>query len=199
MDNTSIIVYVLGMTSVATGFAAEFTRLTASQVNEDVYEQCSYPFSPAPLLSITSAVTLLIAKIIINLATGCFCCRARTAQSNRSKAFCFYIVSWITFIIAMVLLLIGAKLSERHDEAVVRNGYYYCYVMKSGVFAGGAVLAALCCIFGIIYYHTIKSEGEDAGNTPFPNEGGMAMAQPQFPVENPDFLHGHVHMKRQFG
>ncbi|KAL4318879.1 hypothetical protein GQ457_18G010070 [Hibiscus cannabinus] len=179
MDTISIMVVLLGIISVATGFAAEFTRVEASEVKVDVYGRCWYPSSPALLLGITSAATLLIAKIIINLATGCFCCKATTAQSHRSKALCFYIVCWITFIIGMGLLLTGAKMNERHDEAVVRQGYYYCYVIRRGVFAGGAVLAGLCCILGLIYYRTLNSTGKDAQD-----QGGitMAVAHPQFPV-----------------
>ncbi|KAL4320211.1 hypothetical protein GQ457_18G009950 [Hibiscus cannabinus] len=83
------------------------------------------------------------------------------------------------------LLLTGAKLNERHDAAVIRNGYYYCYVIKPGVFATGAVLAALSCLFGVFYYHTLNSNIEGASNAPVvPNQGGIAMAQPQFPSEN---------------
>ncbi|GMI94221.1 hypothetical protein like AT5G17210 [Hibiscus trionum] len=180
MDITSIIVVLLGIISVATGFAAEFTRVEASEVTVDVYGRCSYPSSPALLLGIASAVTLLIDKIIINVATGCFCCKPRTAPSNRSKALCFYIVFWITFIIAIGLLLTGVKLNERHDDAVVKNGYYYCYVIKPGVFAGGAVLAGLSCIFGVVYYRTVNSKGKNADSAQ--NQGGIAMAHPQFPV-----------------
>ncbi|GMI94222.1 hypothetical protein like AT5G17210 [Hibiscus trionum] len=180
MDKTSIIVCLLGIISVVTGFAAEFTRVKASDVTVDVYGRCSYPSSPALLLGITSAVTLLIAKIIINVATGCFCCKPRTAPSNRSNARCFYIGFLIAFIIAIGLLLTGVKLNERHDDAVVRNGYYYCYVIRPGVFAGGAVLAGLSCIFGVIYYRTLNSKGKDADNAQ--NQGGIAMANPQFPV-----------------
>ncbi|GMI94226.1 hypothetical protein like AT5G17210 [Hibiscus trionum] len=192
------VVGLLGIISAGFGFAAEVTRIKASEVKLDIFRQCSYPQSHALVFSLVSAATVLIAQIIINAATNCFCCKRRTAASHMSKALCFYIISWITFIIAIGLLLTGAKLSERHDTAVVRNGYYYCYVIKPGVFAGGAILAALSCIFGVFYYQTLNSNGEDAGNAPvIPNQGGIAMAQPQFPPENPGFVHGNAYNKPQ--
>ncbi|KAL4319662.1 hypothetical protein GQ457_18G010030 [Hibiscus cannabinus] len=193
MDKKSIIVILLGIISVITGFAAEFTRVKASRVDIDDNGRCWYPSSPALYFGIASAATLSMAKIIINLATDLFCCKARAAQShissNRTQPLCLYFVFTMAYIIGMGLLITGVRLNERRAEyAVVRNGYYYCYVIRPGVFAGGAVMAAISCIVGVIYYRILNSKGKDAGN-----EGGIAMAQPQFPVENPDF----VNMKRQ--
>ncbi|KAK8660305.1 hypothetical protein V6N13_051233 [Hibiscus sabdariffa] len=190
------VVGLLGMISAGLGIAAEVTRVKASQVKLDIFSQCSYPQSHALVFSIISAAALLIAHVIINAATNCFCCKTTTPRSQMSTALCFYIISWITFVIAIGLLLTGAKLNERHDASVIRNGYYYCYVIKPGVFAAGAVLAALSCLFGVFYYHTLNSNIEGGSNGPVvPNQGGIAMAQPQFPSENP---HGDAYNKPQF-
>ncbi|KAL4319363.1 hypothetical protein GQ457_18G010050 [Hibiscus cannabinus] len=113
MDKTSIIVVILGIISVTTGFAAEFTRVKVR----------------------------------------------------------------ISFVIAISLLLTGAKLNERRDVVVAKNGHYICYYIKPGVFAGGAVLAGLCCIFGLIYHRTLNSKGKDEQNQ---GQGGTAMAHPHF-------------------
>ncbi|XP_038992556.1 uncharacterized protein LOC120116064 [Hibiscus syriacus] len=105
----------------------------------------------------------------------------------------------ITFIIALGLLLIGVKLNERHDDAVVRDGVYNCYVIKPGVFAAGAILAALNVLIGVLYYETLNSKGKDASNVLSPKQGGITLAQPQLPVENPGFVHGDAHKKHQIG
>ncbi|XP_039067584.1 uncharacterized protein LOC120213541 [Hibiscus syriacus] len=185
MDSKGIICFIvglLGLISSGFGFAAEITRVKPSQVKLDIFRQCEYPQSHALVFSLVSAATLLIAQIIINAATQCFCCKRRTAESHMSKSLCFYIISWITFMIAIGLLLTGAKLNERHDDVVVRNGAYYCYVVKPGVFVVGAIMAALSSIFGVFYYQTINSKGEGTNNVPVVlNQGGRAMAQPQFP------------------
>ncbi|TYH07832.1 hypothetical protein ES288_A08G266000v1 [Gossypium darwinii] len=163
-----------------------FTRVKASQVKLDSFRQCSYPQSPALVFSIISAATILMAQIIINVATGCFCCIRRTAEPHLTKAFCFYIILWITFIIGTGLLLAGAALNDRHDEVIVKNGGYYCYVIKPGVFATGVVLAAVSSIFGVFYYQTLKEKG--TSNVEIPNQGGIVRAQPQFQIQNSGFV-----------
>ncbi|TYH60235.1 hypothetical protein ES332_D08G279300v1 [Gossypium tomentosum] len=191
MDKMGILCFVvalLGMISAGAGFAAEVTRVKASQVKLDSFRQ-SY---------IISAATVLMAQIIINVATGCFCCIRRTAEPHFTRAFCFYIISWITFIIGMGLLLAGAALNDRHDEVIVKNGGYYCYVIKPGVFATGAVLAAVSSIFGVFYYQTLNSKEKGTSNVEIPNQGGIVMAQPQFPIQNSGFVTEDAYNKRQF-
>ncbi|TYG59165.1 hypothetical protein ES288_D08G280300v1 [Gossypium darwinii] len=172
------VVALLGMISAGAGFAAEVTRVKASQVKLDSFRQ-SY---------IISAATVLMAQIIINVATGCFCCIRRTAEPHFTRAFCFYIISWITFIIGMGLLLAGAALNDRHDEVIVKNGGYYCYVIKPGVFATGAVLAAVSSIFGVFYYQTLNSKEKGTSNVEIPNQGGI----------NSGFVTEDAYNKRQF-
>ncbi|MBA0827298.1 hypothetical protein Gotur_026049 [Gossypium turneri] len=99
---------------------------------------------------------------------------------------------------AIGLLLTGAALNDRRGEQVYKDGGIYCYVIKPGVFAVGAVLSALSSIFGVFYYQTLNSKAKDASNAPIPNQGGIVMAQPQFPSENPGFVNGDAYNKRQF-
>ncbi|KAL1088641.1 hypothetical protein V6Z11_D08G266300, partial [Gossypium hirsutum] len=159
-----------------TGFGAEITRVKASQVEVDWYGDCSYPKSPAHVLGLTSAATLLTAKIIMDTATGCSHWE-RTNQSppnyNRNKALLLYITSWITFIVAIVLLLKGAVSKDQNDQAIERNDMYYCPVVKAGIFAAGASFAAISFISGVLLFQTLNPKGEDANNAPIPNEGGI--------------------------
>ena len=58
-------------------------------------------------------------------------------------------LSRFTFVIAFLLLLTGAALNDQHgDESAYFN--YYCYVVKPGVFAGGAMFVPCKC--GSWYY-----------------------------------------------
>ncbi|TYH60236.1 hypothetical protein ES332_D08G279400v1 [Gossypium tomentosum] len=167
------VVALLGIISAGAGFAAEVTRVKASQVTLELGECQRF----------------------------CFCCKRNNAQSHSSnwtKALCFYIVSWITFMTAVGLLLTGAALNDRRGEQVYKDGGIYCYVIKPGVFAVGAVLSALSSIFGVFYYQTLNSKAKDASNAPIPSQGGIVMAQPQFPSENPGFVNGDAYNKRQF-
>ncbi|XVE90492.1 hypothetical protein DITRI_Ditri20bG0082000 [Diplodiscus trichospermus] len=185
-------VAILGIVSAATGFAAEFTRVKASQVEFVSFTKCSYPRSPALGLGLIAAAALLIAQIIINFETGCYCCN-RTCTTNKSnwpKPRVFYVFSWCTSVLGFIMLLAATALNHRQDEKITAyNGnyyrYHYCYVVKPGVYAGGAVLAAVSVILGILYYLTsneAKNTAAPCGNASLPNQGAaITTGQPQFP------------------
>ncbi|XP_031255406.1 uncharacterized protein LOC116113395 [Pistacia vera] len=196
----------LGLLSAATGFGAEATRIKGSDVDTTDPSQCSYPRSPALGLGLTAAVSLMIAQITINVATGCICCRRgpHPSQSNWTIALVCFVVSWFTFVIAFLLLLTGAALNDQHGEESMYFGSYYCYVVKPGVFAGGAVLSLASVALGILYYLTLNSVKNNNsnlwGNSSGPHEGGIAMGQPQFPPpasQDPVFVHEDTYMRRQ--
>ncbi|XP_028792228.1 uncharacterized protein LOC114760610 [Neltuma alba] len=198
------IVGFLGILSAATGFAAEGTRIKSSQVMSDPPDQCVYPRSPALPLGLTAALSLMIAQIIINVSTGCICCRRspRIPDSSWRLALVCFVLSWFTFVIGFLLLLTGAALNDQHGDESIYFGNYYCYVVKPGVFAGGSLLALASAAFGIVYYITL-STGKIAGDgTSMPNQGGIAMGQPQFPPtqtsQEPVFVHEDTYIRRQF-
>lgn len=111
-----------------------------------------------------------------------------------------------TFVIAFLLLLTGAALNDQHGVESMYFGNYYCYVVKPGVFAGGAVLSLASVTLGILYYLTLTAAKNS--NTPWVsnvanNQGGIAMGQPQFPPQpqtsqDPVFVHEDTYMRRQF-
>ncbi|GLT28364.1 hypothetical protein SLA2020_073370 [Shorea laevis] len=199
------VVGLLGLLSAATGFAAEATRIKASAVTFTSSTQCSYPSSPAFGLGLTAAVALLIAQIIINGSTGCICCKRSPEpwNSNWTRALICFVTSWFTFVIAFLLLLTGAALNDEHGEETVYFGNYYCYVVKPGVFSCGALLSLASVTLGILYYLTLNLAKTSNGmwGSSVPNQGGIAMGQPQFPPQStagPVFVHEDTYMRRQF-
>ncbi|XP_057971706.1 uncharacterized protein LOC131160263 [Malania oleifera] len=197
----------LGFVSAVLGFAAEAKRIKVSQVEFSSPSVCTYPRSPAMALGLTAAVTLMIAQVIINVASGCICCRRSPHPSNANwtLALICFVVSWFTFVIAFLLLLTGAALNDEHGEESIYFGNYYCYVVKPGVFAGGAVLSLASVALGILYYLTLSSAKNvvDPWSNPAIPQGGIAMGQPQFPPQNaqaqePVFVHEDTYMRRQF-
>lgn len=70
--------------------------LQGEQVHLPSPEECIYPRSPALGLGLTAAVALVVAQIIINVATGCVCCRKGPHQSysNWTTALVCFLVSW---------------------------------------------------------------------------------------------------------
>ncbi|KAI8565212.1 hypothetical protein RHMOL_Rhmol03G0242600 [Rhododendron molle] len=198
------VVGFLGLLSAALSFAAEGTKTTVSQVVFTSPTSCIYPSSPALGLGLAAAVTLLLAQIIINVTSGCICCKRGSYQSNSSwtiAVICF-VVSWITFVIAFLMILTSAALNEQGGE---ENMYFGCYVVKPGVFAGAAVLSLATVALGIVYYLALESAkikiGSLVGTAAAPNQSSIAMGQPQFPppdTEAPAFVHEDTYMRRQF-
>ncbi|GAV86951.1 DUF1218 domain-containing protein [Cephalotus follicularis] len=199
------VVGFLGLLSAATGFGAEATRIKASEVQLTSPTDCSYPQTPALGLGLTASVALLVAQLIINVVSGCICCRKgpRPANPNWTLALICFVLSWFTFVIAFLLFLTGAALNNQNGGGSMYIGNY-CYVVKPGVFAGGAVLSLASVTFGIIYFlalNSVKNNNDPLSNPSVSNQGGIAMGQPQFPTysgQQPVFVHEDTYMRRQF-
>lgn len=201
------VVGFLGLLSAATGFGAEGTRIKASQVEFSSATDCIYPRSPAMALGLIAALALMMAQIIINASTGCMCCQRSPYPSDSSwrVALICFVFSWFTFVIAFLLLLTGAALNDQRGEESMYFSSYSCYVVKPGVFAGGALLSFASVVLGLIYYLNMtssKNRGDPWGTAPASNQGGIALGQPQFPpqstTQDPVFVHEDTYMRRQF-
>lgn len=189
------VVGFLGLVAAALAFAAEAKHIRAGEVAPMDDGMCLYPRSPALPLGTTAGLALLVAQVIVNVSAGCLCCARGgpyRASSNRTIAIICLVVSWITFVIAFVLLMAGAALNDQHN-ASMRTFNGYCYVVKSGVFAGGAVLALATVTLGIFYYITASAVKKSAEWGP--QNQNIAMAQPQYGQSNlqPVFVPENVH------
>ncbi|KAI3996578.1 hypothetical protein MKX01_009410 [Papaver californicum] len=169
----------LGIVSAALGFTAEAKRIKVSEVQFSAPGMCTYPRSPALALGLTASVALVLAQVTINVSAGCVCCKTNTHPSNSN---------WT---LALVCFVFSCMYLGR-----------YCYVVKSGVFAGGAILSLLSVSLGVLYYLTIYSTKIRAqwGFTGCTNQVGIAMAQPQVPPEvahQPVFVPEDTYYRRQ--
>ncbi|XP_047328143.1 uncharacterized protein LOC124931665 [Impatiens glandulifera] len=209
------VVGFLGLLSAVLGFAAEGTKIKASQVEFPSPSTCIYPKSPALSLGLSAAISLMVAQIILNVATGCICCkRGRHQQSsNWTLALVYFVVSWFTFVVAFLLMLTGAALNDQHGEESMYFGNYYCYVVKPGVFSGAALLSVASVGLGIAYFLAVSSTKNRADAPPPPpplwavpvappNQGGIVMGQthvppPQSNSQDPVFVHEDTYMRRQ--
>lgn len=113
----------------------------------------------------------------------------------------------VTFIIAFLLLLTGAALNDQRGEEQ-RYWGNYCFVVKAGVFSGGAVLSMSCVCLGIGYYLTLSknknfTEPWHGGVRPPPsNNDGISLGRPQIPPQNeqqqPVFVPEDTYRRQQF-
>ncbi|CAN6191943.1 unnamed protein product [Urochloa humidicola] len=194
------VVGFLGVLSAALGFAAEATRVKVSDVQTTTPGECIYPRSPALALGLISAVCLMLAQSTINTVAGCICCKRHPVPSdtNWSVALISFIISWCTFIIAFLLLLTGAALN---DQRGAENMYFgsFCYVVKPGVFSGGAVLSLASVALAIVYYVALTSS-KSPPTFATPHNQGIAMGQPVIPQQSsePVFVHEDTYNRQQF-
>ncbi|CAA7406521.1 unnamed protein product [Spirodela intermedia] len=197
----SVSVGFLGILSAALGFAAEGKRIKASDVQVTTRGECVYPKSLALSLGLGSVIALIIAQAIINSVAGCICCKQRPHASgtNWTIGLISFIFSWITFIVAFLLLLTGAALN---DQRGVERTYFgnYCYVVKPGVFSGGAVLSLISVSLGVLYYLAIASSKQLEGRGGAQINQGIAMGNPQIPPQSsqPVFVHEDTYNRQQF-
>ncbi|CAN8256030.1 unnamed protein product [Cochlearia groenlandica] len=207
-----VLLCILGLLSALTAFVAEATKIKRSQIKyttTDSIKRCSYNRSPAFNLGFTSAVFLMMAQIIVSVATGCICCRKgpSPSRSNYVIALICFVVSWFTYVIAFLLLLAGAVLNDERDEESTYAGNYFCYIVKPGVFSTSGVLSIVTVALGVVYYLCLTSSKDGVASTAATTTrgnqgggGGIAMGQPQIPerVEDPVFVHEDTYMRRQF-
>ncbi|KAL0912690.1 hypothetical protein M5K25_018681 [Dendrobium thyrsiflorum] len=176
-----------------------YWRFRASDVLTRIPGECTYPQSPALCLALASAIAVVMAQAIISTVAECICCKRNTnpANSNWTVALISFVVSWVTFIIAFLLLLSGAVLSGRRG---VQKIYYgdYCYVVKPGVFSGGAVLSLASVSLGILYYVSLQTSKNLESWDPTHNQG-IALGQPQVHPHStqPVFVHENTYNRQQ--
>ncbi|XP_078152343.1 protein VASCULATURE COMPLEXITY AND CONNECTIVITY-like isoform X2 [Carex rostrata] len=213
------IVGFLGILSAALAVAGEATKVTnkllffhqhISRVHslqryhlqlKDVkvtdFGQCMYPRSPALVLGFVAALSLLVAQIIINAVAGCLCCKTRPPSSNSrwTNALICFILSWVTFVMAFLLLLGAAALNDRRYDENISYGNY-CLVVKSGVFVGAGILSLTTVTLGLVYYITVESSKMMWAP---PANPGIAMGVPQVPPQStePVFVHEDTYNRRQ--
>ncbi|KAL8095584.1 protein VASCULATURE COMPLEXITY AND CONNECTIVITY-like [Apium graveolens] len=177
-----IIVGILGVLATATGFAAEAKRVKQHQIRYLTPNGCIYPRTPAVALGLTAVVALTIAQTILNIATDCLCCRRRTfpLDFKQTVAQVCYTMSWFTFIVAFLMLLLGSAVNDKKAEETGYFNDFYCTAARSGIFTMGAILSLATVILGILAYaseESSKNRGDPWSPSVVPEQPGIAMGQ----------------------
>lgn len=135
---------VLGLVSFALCIAAEFKRSKKKDIRLDG-KLCYLPGSHAFGLGISALICLFIAQMIGNLIIctkfcvgrerGCSSCKPK----NSTIATVFLSFSWISFVIAVMLIVAGTSMSRTQP---FREGWLdgECYIVKDGVYVGSGIL-----------------------------------------------------------
>ncbi|KAL8091618.1 hypothetical protein AgCh_034031 [Apium graveolens] len=122
---------------------------------------CTHPRSPSIALGLIAARALVMAQTIIDVPTGSLSRIRVPYESDYSwmvARFC-YGVSWLTFLVAFLLLLRGAVLKDMNGEHAKYLYYdnYSFYVIKPEVFAAVTILSLTIVVLGILSYIMVQS------------------------------------------
>ncbi|THG09416.1 hypothetical protein TEA_028015 [Camellia sinensis var. sinensis] len=156
-----LVVGFLGLLCAVTGFAAEATRIKGSQVQSDSSSTCNYPSSPAFGLGLTAALALMVAQIIINVTTGCICCRRGPHQSNSNwtvALICFVVSWWVQalslrfpVLTASTMDVLNCALASDHSAIILDSTSdisILCKLMKTSSHRFTFVIAFLLLLTG---------------------------------------------------
>ncbi|XBJ18232.1 hypothetical protein VPH35_009446 [Triticum aestivum] len=170
----SSIIGSLGVLSAILGFSAEGTKLTVWTVYR-YRGVCLYPQNPALGLGVCAAIFLIVGQIIFAVVGGCCgCCKSRAIPSETNQ----------------VIGIVCARAKWNDTGTRYSSGYGGCYVLKDGIFAGGAVLTLVATALGLTSYIMLSTQPAatataTAAATPPAGGAGIAMGQPQFPQPSP--------------
>lgn len=150
---------------IAFGLAigAESQRSQATQTTDAAgYLICKYSATTATGLAVGALVCLLVAQLFITIVTRCLCCGvAYSPGAARTWAVVAFIFSWLVFILAFLILLVGATANEIHTR-----GYYNrnvtCQQVKKSLFIAGAFLTFITMVLSELYYILISKASSSA-------------------------------------
>ncbi|MED6209162.1 hypothetical protein PIB30_052079 [Stylosanthes scabra] len=149
-----IISLSLGFISFIFCIAAEIVRNKEDDLRWNG-KLCYLPTSPSFGLGIAALVSLFIGQIIGNAIMFKSSCSSSSKIPALAKILC--LISWLSFGIAVILLIAATSMSRRQVYGVGwLNGE--CYLVKGGTYAGSAILLLLTIVsINASAFLTIKS------------------------------------------
>ncbi|KAH9306352.1 hypothetical protein KI387_010756 [Taxus chinensis] len=168
----------LGLLAFVFGFVAEITRTQAIWISvemeikdsEDIVMKCMYTSDGrSPFVAALGSLLSLVMAMGIYQAYMCMALRSAAAnhqspplaswtqsdpgyyQTFRWQAAAYFVLSWVSFAVAAVLLIVGVAVEAGHTErwSVGRDK---CMVVRVGVFAAAGVVGLFATSMGIAFY-----------------------------------------------
>ncbi|XP_074561927.1 uncharacterized protein LOC141818306 [Curcuma longa] len=171
------LVIVFDLIAFGLAVAAEQRRSTAriQSDSEDQYNYCVYDSDIATGFGVGALLFLLLSQAILMAVSKCFCCgRGISPSGSRACALLFFLLSWLTFLIAEACLLAGSVRNAHHTR--YRHMFFdanpSCETLRKGVFAAGAAFVFFTGILSVFFYVTFSRATRDAGPPPY---GGPAV------------------------
>nr|AEX55242.1 unknown [Allium sativum] len=168
-------------------------RRSTGKVQPDEYDDrtyCVYDTDASTVYGLSAFMLVLVSQVAVNGVTRCLCFGKRVLASGASKkcAVLFFIISWLSFIVAEACLIAGSARNAYHTKYV---GYYAkkdlssCATLRKGVFAASAAMILISLISLLSYYHSY-AKADTGGWVKHQNDSEVGMAE-------------HAPEKREYG
>ncbi|KAI5084671.1 hypothetical protein GOP47_0000840 [Adiantum capillus-veneris] len=112
-----IIIFVLDLIAFGLGIGAEQRRAEGKYVTDDPsdYQWCQYSSDIATGLATGALLFLLTSQVLVLGATRCLCC-GNSLKPGAARAFAviFFILNWLSFLVAEICFLAGAVQNAKH-------------------------------------------------------------------------------------
>lgn len=155
----SLGIAIFGVCAAGLGLGAEITRTKTSTYLQDSMDEfrCHYQSSPAAPLASGAVVCLLSAVLLANQHAGWLMCTCRRHAQVGAVLLVLLtfaaLFSWIFFLGASGLLIMGAVQNEFHTNETFSNERdLECSVTKKMIFSVAAVFALVATLFLELYY-----------------------------------------------
>ncbi|CAL9154249.1 unnamed protein product, partial [Musa hybrid cultivar] len=161
------LVFVFDVIAFAFAVAAEQRRSTAKVVtdSENTYNYCVYDSDIATGYGVGALLFLLLSQAVLMVVSKCFCFgRSLGPGGPRACALLFFLLSWLTFVIAEACLLAGLVRNAHHTRYrnMFFDGNLSCETVRKGVFAAGAAFVFFTAILSELYYVTYAKAAGDS-------------------------------------
>lgn len=179
-----IIIFVLDLIAFGLGIGAEQRRATGSYVKDSGTDTqwCQYSSDIATGLASGALLFLVASQVVVLAATRCLCC-GNSLKPGAARAFAviFFILNWLSFLVAAICFMAGAVQNAKHIRyfsSLVTNDPPTCAAIRKDTFAAGVAFTFFTFILSVSYYLCCSKAQEGSWKNQFNNRGetGVNMA-----------------------
>ncbi|XP_028768253.1 uncharacterized protein LOC114737874 [Neltuma alba] len=152
-----ILVVVLSLVAFGFAIAAERRRSVGTMFRDERTNEtyCIYNSDVATGYGVGAFLFLLSGESLLMGVTKCMCFgRPLTPGGNRAWSIIYFMLSWVTFLVAEACLIAGASKNAYHTKyrGMIYAQNFSCESLRKGVFVAGAVFVVATMILNVYYY-----------------------------------------------
>ncbi|OAY31321.1 uncharacterized protein LOC110631061 [Manihot esculenta] len=182
--STLVHLLVVVLSLVAFGFAiAAERRRSIGHIEKDPTNAtyCVYDSDVATGYGVGAFLFLLSSESLLMGVTKCMCFgRSLAAGGNRAWSIVYFVLSWLTFLVAEACLIAGAAKNAYHTKyrGMIYAQNFSCETLRKGVFVAGAVFVVATMVLNVYYYmHLSKATAPQAEQKVNPTISNVGMTE----------------------